>query len=54
MRELERAGISSVEALAAADPTAVTAAIARNSGEDPGAARVRVWVRAARRAVGVD
>jgi predicted flap endonuclease-1-like 5' DNA nuclease len=54
LRELERAGISSVAQLAAADPAAITVAIERNSGKDPGAARVRVWVRAARRAAAAD
>ncbi|MGH7481086.1 MAG: DUF4332 domain-containing protein [Longimicrobiales bacterium] len=48
-RLLERVGIGSVEALAAARPGIVVARL-RSAGCDPVPARVRVWVRAARRA----
>jgi predicted flap endonuclease-1-like 5' DNA nuclease len=47
---LERAGIATVEQLAAADPADLARALERVTGSEVVDARVRVWVRAARRA----
>lgn len=48
---LQSVGVKSVEALAAADPAELVAALERQSGRDLVDARVRVWVRGARRAL---
>jgi hypothetical protein len=49
---LQELGINSVEQLAATDPAALIARLEQKTGEDWVDARVRVWVRGARRSLG--
>lgn len=51
VRALELAGVTSLAALAASDPAELERALERVTGRDVVDARVRVWVRAARRVV---
>jgi len=51
VRVLETVGITTVEALAAVNPAQLIRELERNTGEDLVDARVRVWVRGARRLV---
>jgi predicted flap endonuclease-1-like 5' DNA nuclease len=49
---LQELGINSVEQLAATDPAALIARLEQKTGQDWVDARVRVWVRGARRSLG--
>jgi hypothetical protein len=51
MKELQRLGITTVEELARQEPHELIAALEASMGEDLVDARVRVWIRGARRAV---
>jgi predicted flap endonuclease-1-like 5' DNA nuclease len=48
---LHRVGITSVRALAAQDPHDLIAALEREHNDDIADARVRVWIRGAKRAI---
>lgn len=52
LHELQRIGITSLNALAAQDPRTLIAALEASMNQDLVDARVRVWIRGARRAVG--